>query len=402
MKKTLFIMLGMFLFAVIGKGYAYQIASNHSYIKNSGFTTDYDIKIEGYGDFKTFSIEDNISKESSITLENEVSININLEGHIDEITKYGIKFIRVFNNNFEKEKEYYGYLHGYYGKLEVGNTRGVAENMRIGADTIALGSGGIASSFIRYINLASNSSSDNPIYLLMPGTLTSQNFGYHSKNMFEKIYFDGNIYLPKINYYSPDLHNFQVGAGFTPNVKIAKGNVTGLDNDVDLGSIVNYGVNYINTFDNVGIAVSLVYEKNLDVLLNKPPTGGTIAKVEHKFASSEFGINISYFGLTFAISRGTIEREVISNEKLASLTQKDGKYTTYGFVYELSEFSISNTYFDGEYKDYSRFKSMAVAIENKMSKNISVYVEYIKFSSEFGNIKNDGYNVSLGMLLNFN
>jgi hypothetical protein len=404
--KLLFITVGMFLFANVGNSYSYQIASNHSYIKNSEFITDYDIKIEGYGDFKALNIRDNISGKSSMTLENEVSININLEGNIDEITKYGIKFIQVINNHFEKEREYYGYLYGYYGKLEVGNTRGVAENMRIGADTIALGSGGIGSSFVRHIDLAGDG---NSMYLLVPGTLTSQNFGYHNKNIAgsNKSFFDNSLYLPKISYYSPDLYNFQIGAGFTPNVKIMRENInstdiTFLNDDVDLGSIVSYGINYIDTFNNIGVAISFVYEKNLDVSLNKPPKNETIGKIEHKFTSSEIGANVSYFGLTFAFSKGTIERKVISNDELASLTQKEGTYTTYGFVYELSEFSISNTYFESEYKDYSKFSSVAVAIENKMSKNISVYVEYIRFKSTFNFERNEGYTVSLGMLLNFN
>lgn len=397
---------------------AYQIASNHSYIKNSEFTTNYDIKVEGYGDFKgIFSSHQDKNKEkddksknlknSTTNFENEVSVNVNLEGELDEITKYGIKFIQTFNNNFSKEKEYYSYIDGYYGRLELGNTVSISEGLRIGADTLALGSGGISGNFTKYITLADDDDK-SPMYILSPGTLTSQNFGYYNKNL-NHDYWDGSKYLTKINYYSPEFYGFQFGLGITPNVKMDGNNFGSIDsetlgNKINLGTFADFGLNYINTFNNVGVALSVVGEQNFSNSLNK--TDNVKEDVDdNKFKSLEFGLNVNFFGLTGAASYGQTERTIKGNETLSSITQKKGRYLTYGISYELDEFSFSVTFFDSEYKNYTKFKSSAFALENKMSKNISMYVEYINYSSIFKSTtekKKEGYNIMLGFLLNFN
>lgn len=406
MRKTIFCLFITIIMPKITN--AYQIASNHSYIKNSEFTTNYDINIKGYGDFKFIyneSKDKNNLKNSITNSENEISININLNAELNEISKYGLNFIQTFNNNFKKENEYYGYLHGYYGKLEFGNTLSTAENMRIGADTVALGSGGIGSNFIRYIKLANNGNY-NPTYMLSPGTLTSQNFGYYNSSI-KYDFWDNSKYLTKINYYSPELYGFQFGLGIIPNVKLKSDNVGEINNkiitsDINIGTFINYGLNYINTFDTVGIAVSIVGEQNISNPLNKE--NNVKEKINNKFNSLEFGFNVNYFGLTLALSKGTTERNIKSDTTLASMTEKKGEYTTYGLSYELNEFSVSATFFESEYKNYTKFNSSAFAIENKMSKNISIYAEYINFKSKFikASVEEKGYNILAGILLNFN
>lgn len=427
MKKLLYFFVFLFLaevFIPVGVANAYRIASNHSYVKNSDFTTDYDIKAEGYGDFKAIyknrKDEETGKKDTETILDNEISVNINLEGELDEITKYGIKFIQTFNNNFKKEREYYAYVNGYYGKLELGNTTSVAENMRIGADTIALGSGGVASNFTRYINFANTTISPsssvmiNPTYILGAGMLSSQNFGYHNISIVNDDEWESSKYLTKVSYYSPEFYGLQVGVGITPNV-ILKGanlgtiNNTTINNNVRLGNFIDYGITYINTFDTVGIAASFVGEQNISNNLNR--SEGVKERVDHSFKSTEAGLNINYFGLTLAISNGRLEREIeiipsssVDERNLKSITQEKGKYSTYGVSYELDEFSFSVTYFKSEYKDYTEFSSTSIAVEDKMSKNISVYAEYINFKSEYvpSSIEEKGYNVILGLLLNFN
>ncbi len=414
MNKRIFYLILFICLLITLPTNAYQIASNHSYVKNSEFTTNYDIKLEGYGDFKAIFNSDKDKdtntdklKNSSTNFENEVSINVNLDGELDEITKYGVKFIQTFNNNFNKEKEFYSYLYGYYGRLELGNTVSVAEHMRIGADTIALGSGGISGNFTKYISLVNNDKKENPTYILGPGVLTTQNFGYHNYDM-SRDFWDKSKYLTKINFYSPEFYNFQVGISVIPNVYLKPDNVGDLkgqiiNNKINLGTFIDYGVNYINTFDNLGVAVSIVGEQNISNSLNK--TDGESEDIINKFKSLELGCNVNFFGLTVAGSIGRTERNVEKDPNLSPITQKKGKYLTYGVSYELDEFSFSVTFFDSEYKNYTKFKSSAFAIENKMSKNISMYAEYINFTSTIlqdNKKEKEGYNIMLGFLLNFN
>lgn len=387
---------------------AYQIASNHSYVKNSTFTTDHTININGYGDFKLmYTNEDTESDKQNITTssENEISLDFNLEKELDEITKIGVHYIPVLNSKYQEFDRFYIYLDGYYGKMEIGNTTNVFNNMKIGADTIALGSGGINSSFTKQVKLE-----NNYIYILSPNSFTSQNFGFYN-NSIDANNWNDSKYLTKINYYSPEFFGFQFGFSITPNVKLKKdylgNNIAtsiGYGEEMDLGTFINYGVSYINTFGNVGLALSLTGETNISNSLNKK--NDVEEDIKSSFDSMEFGMNLNYFGLTFAGSVGYLETNIDVNTPIKSFksAMKKGEYKTYGFAYEMSDVSVSLTRFESEYKNYTTFEATSYAIEKNVSKGVSAYVEYTDYISSVvsTNKEYSGNSIFVGVIVNFN
>lgn len=404
-KYVLFITLATVL--TFNNIHAYQIASNHSYVKNSSFMTDYTIDISGYGDFRATYLNkdtDNNKKNTSTNIENEVSLNFKLEKELDEITHVGVNYTPVMNSDYTEFTRFYVYMDGYYGKIELGNTTSIFNNMKVGADTIALASGGINSNFVRKVKLH-----DNYNYILSPNSFTSQNFGFYN-NSVDADYWNDSKYLTKVNYYSPEFAGFQFGLSITPNVKLTEDYTGSAFNSiftsteqVDLGTFIDYGVSYINTFGNVGIALSLVGETNISNSLNK--NDDVEEDIKDTFDSLEFGMNINYFGFTLAGSMGYLKADIDINSPIKNFksSMKKGEYRTYGFAYEMTDLSISITRFESEYKNYTEFEATSYAFEKNISKGVSAYVEYTDYISTVKNIgEYKGNGIFAGIIVNFN
>lgn len=374
---------------------AQQISSNHSYIKNSTFTTDHNIEISGYGNFRldyssfqkknSDGSTDSSSKNAKTTSENEISVDIHLQKEIDELTKIGIHYIPYIDNKYTSVmNRYYGYIDSYYGRIEFGNTTSVFNNMKVGADTIALGSGGMGGNFARTITLQSDYA-----FLLYPNSLLNQNFGYMNSSLDIDMWEDTR-YLTKVNFYTPEFFGFQLAVGITPNTKLKKeylntDNIS-ITDDVDTGMFLDFGVSYINTFDNLGIAISAVGEKNISNSSNK--TDGVKEDIQNNFTSAELGVNVNYFGLTLAGSIGNVKIDIdtTNNANIYSAYPiKKGTYLTYGFAYELESISLSVTRFEGKYKDYTKFVSTSFALEKNITKGVSIYGEYTSYTSSILN-----------------
>ena len=408
MKKTL-----IFFLLSISVANAYQISSNHSYIKNSDFIPDHYININGYGDFRgeyntiTNKSTTGDTKDIDTNFQTEISLDINVEKQLDEITTIGIHYIPIYNSSYKEKDKYFLYIDGYYGKIEFGNTYGIYDNMRLGADTIALGTGGINGNFTRRARL-----DNNYIYLLSPNSFLNQNLGFYNNSVNQDNWNDTK-YLPKINYISPEFYGFQAGLSIIPNVELTQdivGNTTiaNITNPIDLGTFVNYGVNYINSFDNFGVALSFVGEQNLKTSVKK--TNDVKEEINYEFKSFEFGAIINYFGWTIAGSIGTLDTNVnsLSNtDILKNVLREKGDYRTYGLSYEFSDLLMSVTFFDSEYKDYTSFDSLSVALEKKISKGYSIYGEYTKYTSYSINqttkekTEHTGDNIYIGVMFSF-
>ena len=402
------------LFLCLENAQAYQISSNHSYIKNSAFTTDHYININGYGDFRfmyNFIDKDTTNgtqtRDADLSSQVEVSVDINLEKQLDELTTVGMHFIPVYNSLYQEINKYYLYVDGFYGRLELGNTAGVYDSMRLGADTIALGSGGINGTFVRTAKLDAGFT-----YILSPNSFLSQNFGFYN-NSIDQDHWNDTKYLTKLNYLSPDFYGFQVGVSIIPNTSLKKdyyGNLSNLaslgNNEVNFGTFLNYGVSYINSFDNLGVAVSFVGEQNISNSLNE--TSDVKEDIAYEFKSYEIGANINYFGWTIAGSIGRLEtnkNKIATTDPLYKTLREKGEYMTYGFAYELGDLAMSITYFESEYKDYTRFNALSIAAEKRMYKGFSIYGEYTNYESESikGTIKttHEGNSIFGGIMYNF-
>lgn len=372
------------------------IDSNHSYFKNSNFMNDFYVDIKGIGNFN-FSYIHEDKKNMALKNEREVVISFILSYEQDEIFSYGFDFVGAINNQFGNGTGGSVFLKGYYGKLEVGGMADATEKMRVGADSIAVGTGGSGGNSTRYI---SNNSVETVDFLIAPGTLMNQNFGYYDNTLKDRW---GGKYTVKVNYFTPEFYGFQFGLSIKPNSTMDEDNLKIIDTDkINVGTFVSGAINYIDTLGDFGLAVSMTYEQNFANPLNK--TDGNKEKVQAYFKSGEVGINLSYYGLTLAGSFGINNRNT-TNITLEPITKKNGKYFTYGVAYEFGSVTVSATFFDGRNSNNRNFGSGAVAIKKNLNKNISIFLEGTahRFKGGKGDVKknNEGFGVFTGLSVRF-
>jgi hypothetical protein len=378
MRKT--IILFVFLAIAFHEVEASQIESNHSYFKNSNFLSDYEVTVRGYGDVKFASQK--FTEGTNNELNTDLSINFDVQGKIEEGFKYGFQLAERFNSNkdFTKSRSYFAYINNYYGKFEFGNTLAATEVSRVGGDSLSIANGGIFGDFSRYIL---NNLTAGQFFILKEGTLSNQFFGYYNQAM-DREYYDHFDYIGKINYYSPELYGFQGLFSYSPGNKITpqmvdKQNGTGAE--LIIGDVISYGVSYINTFDNIGIAVSMIKEKNMNFAADKDEDGRKLS-TKMDINSDIFGLNINYFGFTVAFSTGLLTRTNVENTYFAPITNEKSSYTDYGVGYEIGNIILNYNSFKSEVKKINSFSADSFSIEIKSNKNVSFYGEYIDFIIE--------------------
>lgn len=373
------------------------IDSNHSYFKNSNFMNDFSVDIKGNGNFNFSYIHEN-KKNTVLKNEREVIINFILNRQNDEIFSYGFDFVGAINNQFGNGTGGSIFLKGFYGKLEVGGMADATEQMRVGADSIVVGTGGSGGSSTRYI---SNNSVETVDFLIAPGTLMNQNFGYYDNTLKDRW---GGKYTVKVNYFTPEFYGFQFGLSIKPNANMDENNlrIIGSNNYINVGTFVSGAVNYIDTFGDFGLVVSLTYEQNFANPLNK--TDGSKEKVQANFKSGEVGLNLSYYGLTLAGSFGLNNRNT-TNIVLDPITKKKGRYFTYGVAYEFGSITISATFFDGRNNRDRNFGSGAIAIKKNLNKSFSLFLEGTAYRFKGGKDENkknnEGFGVFTGLSVRF-
>ena len=178
-----------------------------------------------------------------------------------------------------------------YGRFEIGRNISASQEMKVGGDTLARGAGGISGQYLDYINLpmlgdasqASGSgvisnSEENvklPRFIVKPQHPTAHggyakgynnpafsDYGrYKANDTHNNIAGDfGNTqYAPKITYYSPRLAGFKAGISYTDYA----GTLTSANDTNQKGDITNifdWGLSYVNTFNNIGLALSITGE----------------------------------------------------------------------------------------------------------------------------------------------
>lgn len=357
----------------------FAIESNHLYFKNSDFTNYFSIEIKGFGDFSLIYNQETINNKKTSKFDRMTAavLNILISSNYDESFRYGIRFVNAIDNQFGNGVGAEVFLDGFLGKLEFGGLKDVTEKMRVGADTLAVGSGGIGGDSPKY-----NRTIELIDFLVAPGTLMNQNFGYYDQTLEDKW---GGKFSNKINYTTPEFFGFQLCVSLKPNVIIDKDNVEGLNNKVNVGTFVSGGINYINTFGDFGVVAAVIYEENFANHVNI--NDGTRESLGGKFRSGEVSLSLSYFGLSLAGSYGVNYRNIkdINLVKLNN-TKKRGYYFTYGVSYEMGSFCLSATFFDSKNDNDRKLWSDSYGVKYNISKNLSWYGEYIGYKFSGNNI----------------
>lgn len=362
------------------------------------------------------------------------------------------------NEGFNADKAYI-FTESRLGKLEFGNNSSVNYRMKVGPETFARGAGGINGKYLEYINMpmladstqvpvASQIGNCNGYRVNAAGTITQTgsdcalvklprfilipqspiahggyakgfynrkadndysnspadtSFGFN-KNKSDSQVRDGQFGdledATKISYYTPRISGWQAGVSFTPDTGNTGTSATiSGDNSGDIKQAIGYGVNYSNSFGNVGFALSATGETGQ----SENPTTATAVK-RNDLQAYDVGAMMTFFGITLGASYGnwgnslqpksgiyscdydqtkTLANQTCAGTATTSGTQKfnDSIYQTAGLAYQFGPFASSLTYITSNFQE-NKYQALSFGIDYRMAKGLMPYFEVTKYEFE--------------------
>lgn len=467
--KKIYLTLALFLLA--NTAYSQTVKSNHSY-KNLGFTQTPTVSIGGHMNIigsstkqeKVYSEDklldvlsdtdgNGIATKSQLDLNNratdnpngaiDASLTFNMSGLNDYGFKYGA-FIELnanttknsWNNNLNSRQAYI-YGESLLGKLEVGNTLGASQKMKIDASTFARAAGGINGEYLNFINLPSISktaSGSTPLFILIPELPTAHGgFAAGFNNLYYTCDIDGSGTInganeiacyedaandnyrlnfeqmqnaTKISYYTPELWGFQFGASYTPDTGNigTSGYLTSRLDTGDIDDVVEYGASFTQTMYGIGVSVSFTGEKGKsESKIGDSSTPPKYVSFREDLNAYQYGANLTFWGLTIGGSMGNWKNSLYYKDDTKNPSNKEGTYSTYGAAYEFGPFNVSFGCFNSKFQE-NEYMAYSAGIDFKVAKGFLPYIEYtnFKFTPSDINIEaNKGHVILVGFLFNF-
>lgn len=464
MKKAFFLLLFTVCFLFGNRVFSQEYRSNHSY-RNLGFTQLPTVSIGGYIDVNgakasqegiySEKVLNNVStyEDSGLTtqngIKNRATDDITFAGEasllfkVNGINDYGFKYGAImelnanstynsWNDDVNATKAFI-YGESLIGKIEFGNELGASQKMKIDAATFARGAGGINGKYLNYVNLPSivtGTTVNSPLFILIPQHPTAHGgFGVGYNNMLYFCDFNGNGRIEegdelacynensnekyqlkfqemenatKISYYTPEIFGFQAGVSYTPDTgnKGVSGHLSSKLDTGDIDEVLEYGITYTQTFYGLGVSASFTGQtgKSESKIVD---ASGSYYTFREDLKSTQYGINLTFFGLTVGGSVGNWDNSLY--DMINDVNKGAGKYTTFGVAYEFAGFSASFGYFDSEFQD-NKYTAYSVGIDYKVAQGFLPYIEYtnFKFKPADGNIRsNSGSVILAGFVLNF-
>jgi hypothetical protein len=330
----------------------------------------------------------------------------------------------------------YIYSEFVYGKIEFGSVDGASSKLKIDAGNLLRNKrDGINGRYLDFVNLPSIGDV-SPLYILTPQHPTGHGgFGIGFNNLLFQCDINGNKQIDdpdemncynenatninnnnyiintrgmenslKISYYTPEISGFIAGISFTPdtgNRGAASWNNTSLKSG-DIDNVFEYGLNYSNTFYGAGIIVGFTGQ------IGKNESRKEDAENTNYFRedlnSIQYGIILSYYGLSFSASKGDWDRSLqYKDESEDEKNKNKGDYITAGISYEFGPLLISGTYFKSTFQK-NNYNAISLNIDYKLSKSFLPYIEYTQYSFKANDdtIKiNQGNVITGGFILFF-
>jgi hypothetical protein len=290
------------------------------------------------------------------------------------------------------------------GRFEFGDVDAASKKMKVDAAHQFGGTGGIAGKWWRYVNIPEfglnigDDSKTNDVryaagkgnmgFIIRPDLPLSH--GYSAVTGPSK--FDDTRTISRISYYTPRISGIQVGAGFAPDSGDRGASYFGesfsssVDNSVK--DIVDWGINYVEQFDDFGLALSITGEYGY--------SEDTTAITANNFYQTDLsahaiGMYVFYGNASISGSYGNWGDGLmfVNNSLNSASTQyrnNEGDYMTLGASYEFSgdfisgpsAFKIGTSYLKSTYRQQG-FNLISTAIDYRMSKNFTIYGEYNKY-----------------------
>ena len=327
------------------------------------------------------------------------------------------------------------------GRVEMGDVEGPSKKMKFDASYRFAGTGGIAGNWWRFVNIpdfglsynAEQNDGDDSItydgndirnttgmgnkaFMIRPDLPLAH--GYSKVNGADK--FDDTRTIGRISYYSPRLSAIQFGFSYAPDSgdrgASYYGNGFSGANSGDVSDVIDWGVNYVEQFNDLGIAVSLTGEYGFAEDTNNVHSDQFI---QQDLQSIALGTYIFKGNFSFAASYGSWGDSLMmvrSDLSASDSTYRDNNasYTSFGIGYQFGAYKFNIGNFNSDYRQ-QKFSLTSIAFDYRLSKNYTLYGELNQYSfsansADISNttgyeagktFNNEGNVIFIGAKLNF-
>jgi len=313
------------------------------------------------------------------------------------------------NQSVAGEKTYV-FVESGIGKVEAGSNSGASQAMKVGAQSFARGSGGIAGDFYKFVNLGAvntNTGLQRQKFIVTPdlpsvATPGARNRVYSAAGADAADQFVTE-YANKITYYSPRIAGVQAGVTYIPNTG-EQGNANGFAGKYSgVGAPAYYqnvftgGLNYSGELSGVGIKASAVTEQAGKT--QRASAGDSNSYKEMQ--AYDFGASATFSGVTVGGSYA-----LIPEFGGLSVNSEEGQFWTAGAGYEFGPFAASVSYLQSEAQNSAlknKFQNVSVGADYKLAPGLVPYVEvnFFDADSEANTTANAGNVVLFGTQLTF-
>lgn len=300
------------------------------------------------------------------------------------------------------------------GRLEFGDVEGPSKKMKFDAAYRFGGTGGISGNWWRFVNIpdfglmydADKKDGDctgesydtndirscigqgNKSFMIRPDLPLAH--GYSKVNGADK--FDDTRTIGRISYYSPRLSSVQFGISYAADSGDRGASYYGDSfsgaNSGDVSDVIDWGINYVEQFNDLGLAFSLTGEYGF---AEDTTSIDSSEFTQQDLQSFALGAYVFKGNFSFAASYGAwgdslmmVRSDLNSSDN--NFRDNNASYTTVGAGYQFGAYKFNVATFNSDYRGQN-FALTSVAFDYRLSKNFTLYGELNQYS--FSSNSND-------------
>lgn len=247
----------------------------------------------------------------------EAEMKIEARNVADNGILYGVEIVlNVNTDDTENGDKVFAFIdddNDKLGRIEIGDTDDVVDNMIVGAHDILAGRAGFDGELGDVIAMGDSW------------------FGVHKGNTGK---------ATKINYFTPRIAGFQVGASFTPDTGQQGATWRELDNNGDYEHVFSAAANYVGEYDNLTVTVAIGAEFGE----GETSTGASTSGDAETFV---VGATVEFGQFSVGAGYGDLAEGGITDADQA-LGKDAGEYWTVGAKYASGPWAVSVGYYASE------------------------------------------------------
>lgn len=345
------------------------------------------VTVGGFIDFQAgFANDDLDAAQRAQGFRNDSEVGVRVDGKSDSGLGYGAVIDLEADVTADSDNQglnasrTYVYLDGGWGRFELGSNQGASSALSVGAEKIAVATGGINGAWTYFANATGGNYVSTPELPIVHGS-TAALGGETTDN------------INKITYYSPRFSGFQLGLSYAPDGTDRGQTVTRTDSAAGgVGDIIDAGLAYQGQFDAVKVGAALTTQ------FGQADTNAT-----EDLSAWNLGLNLGIQGFSLAGSYGDW-----GDSLRAKGSNNDASYWTAGLAYAGGPFGVSATYLDSDYENgagaaSNDFNNLVLGADYKLAPGLTPYAEvsFYEFDAPGTAADNDGTVLILGTQLAF-